>query len=61
MIQQVPIQVQPKKATSFWTPWGSVRVPDLDAALEKKAANPVKLPPKAVSLEPRPATPTPRS
>jgi hypothetical protein len=60
MVQPIPIQVPPKKAAGFWTPWGNVRVPDLDAALEKKAVRSGKLPPNAVTVEPKPAVPTRR-
>ncbi len=60
MTQQVPMQAQPKKAAGFWTPWGNVRVPDLDSALEKKAAIAAKLPHKAVAVDPKSVTPVRR-
>ena len=52
MTQQFPSQAPPKKPAGFWTPWGNVRVPDLDEALEASDPRPVRLPPNAV--EPRP-------
>lgn len=60
MTQPVPIQSPPKKASGFWTPWGNVRVPDLDAALEKKQPRPVKRGTGAALTAPKPAEPVRR-
>lgn len=60
MTHQIQAQSPPKKQAGFWTPWGNVRVPDLDKALGAKETRPLRRPLSPVEPKPLPLPPVRR-